>query len=72
MNNYFLWGTFSLKKMPLFSKDRGCWMKEIKIKKSKIEGFCRRPCKIYGAKEAFLKKFSAQTEGGHYVNTRGM
>jgi hypothetical protein len=41
MNNYFLWGAFSLKKMPLFSKNRGCLMKEIKIKKSKIEGFCR-------------------------------
>jgi hypothetical protein len=72
MNNYFLWGTFSLKKMLLFSKDRGRLMKELKIKKLKIEGFCRRPCKIYGAKEAFLKKFLGQPEGGHYVNTRGM
>jgi hypothetical protein len=72
MNNYFLWGTFSLKKMLLFLKDRGSLMKEVKIKKLKIEGFCRRPCKIYGADEAFFKKFSAQTEGGHYVNTGGM
>ena len=65
-------GTFSLKKMRLFSKDRGCWMKEVKIKKLKIEGFCRRPCKIYGAKEAFFKKILGQTEGRDYVNTGGM
>ncbi|RNI32823.1 hypothetical protein EFY79_19725 [Hanamia caeni] len=72
MNNYFLWGTFSLKKMGLFSKEPSFLMKEVKIKKSKIEGFCRRPCKIYGADEGFFKKFLGQTRGRHYVNTGGM
>ena len=47
-------------------------MKEIKIKKLKIEGFCGRQCKIYGADEGFLKKIPAQTEGGHYVKPWGM
>jgi hypothetical protein len=65
-------GAFALKKMLLFSKNRGCLMKEVKIKKLKIEGFCRRPCKIYGADEGFFKKILGQTEGRDYVNTGGM
>jgi hypothetical protein len=60
MNFYFLWEAFSLKKMRLFSKSRGCLMKEKKIKNKKSRVFAGGHVKFTVQKKPFLKKFWAK------------
>ena len=55
-------GTFSLKKMRLSSKDRGCLMKEVKLKNQKLRVFAGGHVKFTVQMKAFLKKFWAKQE----------